>query len=886
MINRKIIVLTIFLLTLLTISTVSATDNNTCNTVNLNQEDTIGNFELIDYDSLNNKDINSDDVCESNEFLSSSSEENNIISADNESNIEGVSSLDGYVDYSVRVSDNSINYDHDGQFKVSISYNTSRYVIYDHYYKYYFYVYIYNSNNNLVVGERYLGTSFDSEIYHSIPANSLAPGIYTVNIVNHDDNVVMDTAKLTVRATYGSSVSVEDYTFNYRTGGKIYINITPDYASYYKYDFYLKIYDDQNEEVVNERFCGVEDFDSVIYNFFPSTFEPGVYTMKLVDTGTNKVKSQAKLTIRSYDSSLYSASVEDYCLDYEYGGTISIHVSQAMSRIYVSNYSYKFFLEICDSKNRLKVREKYQGVEFSDISVGYKISSDKFSPGEYTIKLIDADDYMVIDTAKLIIRAQSSYLYGVYVPYTSTYYGAPGNITMSITYDYSNSFGYDYYLKIYDANNVEKISARFYNSTFQHTRTYSLSGNELEPGSYTIKILNTEDNYVLRTANLTVNYPYYAYSVSVNDTNMIYNSDGNISISIYPTYPEKMSPYNFYLRIFDSNGVQKIDWEYSGKVKETSYKVITINSKTLNPGKYTIKIINMDDDCVFANAVLKVNKVPTKIVVSDVTATYNDNTFLVVTLKDQEGNLIKGEKLTIDFNGVKSYTSDVNGQVKVSTNGLVPKTYTATITFDGNVTYDKSSATAKVEVNKIKVSLYSSDLTVIYNVNDSLLVTLKDYNGKPIDGVNVSVNLNGEKILTTDVNGQIKVLINDLVPEDYIATVTFDGNNIYDKSTATVNVTVKKATPKITAKAKTFKKSVKTKKYTITLKNNLNKGIKNAKVKIKINKKTYTAKTNKKGKATFKIKKLTKKGTIKAKITYKGNSYYNKVTKKVKIKIK
>ena len=85
----------------------------------------------------------------------------------------------------------------------------------------------------------------------------------------------------------------------------------------------------------------------------------------------------------------------------------------------------------------------------------------------------------------------------------------------------------------------------------------------------------------------------------------------------------------------------------------------------------------------------------------------------------------------------------------------------------------------------------------------------------------------------------------------------------------------------------TTKKSVKTKKYTIVLKDNTGKAMKKVKVTLKIKgKKTITVKTNSKGKATFKIKKLTKKGTYKSTVTYKGNKYYNKVTKKVKIKVK
>ena len=95
---------------------------------------------------------------------------------------------------------------------------------------------------------------------------------------------------------------------------------------------------------------------------------------------------------------------------------------------------------------------------------------------------------------------------------------------------------------------------------------------------------------------------------------------------------------------------------------------------------------------------------------------------------------------------------------------------------------------------------------------------------------------------------------------------------------------VKKAS-KITAKKKTFKKSLKVKKYSITLKSGKTP-IKKVQVTIKVGKKTYKAKTNAKGKATFKIKKLTKKGKYNAVIKFKGNKSYKATSKKVKITIK
>ena len=117
-------------------------------------------------------------------------------------------------------------------------------------------------------------------------------------------------------------------------------------------------------------------------------------------------------------------------------------------------------------------------------------------------------------------------------------------------------------------------------------------------------------------------------------------------------------------------------------------------------------------------------------------------------------------------------------------------------------------------------------------------------------------------------------------------TIKFDSNKNYVELTATATVKITKEATKLTAAKKTFKAKVKTKKYTVTLKDSKGKSIKKVKVTLKIKGKKYTAKTNAKGKATFKIKKLTKKGKYTAKITFAGNNLYNKSTKSVKITVK
>ena len=193
---------------------------------------------------------------------------------------------------------------------------------------------------------------------------------------------------------------------------------------------------------------------------------------------------------------------------------------------------------------------------------------------------------------------------------------------------------------------------------------------------------------------------------------------------------------------------------------------------------------------------------------------------------------------------------------------------------------------ATITVSKVNTVLTADAVTATYNINRDLVITLKDANGNALSGAKLTVDLNGAREYVTDANGQVKVNVAKLVPKTYTAIITFNGDDIYAKSTKNVQVIVKKAKAKIVAKKKTFKKSKKVKKYTVTLKDNTGKAIKKAKVTIKVGKKTFKATTNTKGKAVFKLKKLTKKAKYTAKVTYKGDKYYSKVTKKVKITIK
>lgn len=252
----------------------------------------------------------------------------------------------------------------------------------------------------------------------------------------------------------------------------------------------------------------------------------------------------------------------------------------------------------------------------------------------------------------------------------------------------------------------------------------------------------------------------------------------------------------------------------------------------------------------------------------------------IIAPKDATGSIM------IEIDG-KTYSKSIeNGVARFEVSDLTSGNKTLFVKYSGDAAYLQNSTSESLTVLKIQTVIVSSDVVSDYNGGSYLIATLKDIEGHAISGAEISVNLNGAKQLTTDNNGQIKLSTDNLVPNSYLATISFLENSNYLSSATTAKITINKATPKLIASKKTFKRSVKTKKYKVTLKTNQNKPLSSVSVKIKINKKTYTAKTNGKGVATFKLTKLKKKGKYTGVVTFDGNQCYNKVTSNVKITIK
>lgn len=265
------------------------------------------------------------------------------------------------------------------------------------------------------------------------------------------------------------------------------------------------------------------------------------------------------------------------------------------------------------------------------------------------------------------------------------------------------------------------------------------------------------------------------------------------------------------------------------------------------------------------------------------------------TVKGTDGNALAGENVTLVVGNktIASGISDENGVVAIKLTANILKGVKAgTHDLHVRLTNLYQDKVVKLTVKKDAAAITAKTATFVINYAGKYSVTLKNSAGKLLSGQNVTFTLNGKSIGSAKTNSKGVATIT--LTAKVLKAAKYGTKNLviklnsplYTASSKTVKVKINKEKTSLVAANKAFKKSLKVKKYTVTLKNSKGKVLKNYKISLKVNGKTYKVATNSKGQAIFKITNLKKKGTFKTVINYAGNSYYNKVSKTVKITVK
>ena len=260
------------------------------------------------------------------------------------------------------------------------------------------------------------------------------------------------------------------------------------------------------------------------------------------------------------------------------------------------------------------------------------------------------------------------------------------------------------------------------------------------------------------------------------------HSDENVSVSVSYGEYKYIDGVNVTFSLYREDEFLGDFYILSGDVWKVS----------LDPGRYYAVFSVYNANITPVNLTMDI--LETSYLLMNRTVQYN-TTELMAYLKSSNGTEITNVTVTVDFNGdVKNYTTDSWGRVRLPTKDLAIGEYNITLVFEGNDVYNGTSISSNLTVTKISTEIKAEDLYTVYGYDDYLIATLIDGDGKPISGVNVTIDLNGSKTYITDGKGQVNVSTKNLAIASYAVTITYNGTDIYANATANVKVDVENPT--------------------------------------------------------------------------------------------
>ena len=278
----------------------------------------------------------------------------------------------------------------------------------------------------------------------------------------------------------------------------------------------------------------------------------------------------------------------------------------------------------------------------------------------------------------------------------------------------------------------------------------------------TINIVIEKQKAFVNTANLTTTY----------------NSDDKITATLVNEQGNPISGANLTVDLFEG---ETFISDENGRIE------VPIN--TLAAGRYETKIIfNGSENYEYAGYLIfvTINKDSTQVFAENVTTSADIAKDFTITLKDSQNRTVSNAQITVFMEDFVNKTTDANGQVIISTEGMGINRYTVFIFFNGNENYTGSSAKASIEITKATPILTVEDCSVNWGNPATVNITVKDKDGNPVSGIaKVSVggyeDLGYEYYIPIDETGKGQArFIAELIPRAYRIYAVFLANDNYE----------------------------------------------------------------------------------------------------------
>ncbi|MDO8869829.1 MAG: Ig-like domain-containing protein [Methanobacteriaceae archaeon] len=237
---------------------------------------------------------------------------------------------------------------------------------------------------------------------------------------------------------------------------------------------------------------------------------------------------------------------------------------------------------------------------------------------------------------------------------------------------------------------------------------------------------------------------------------------------------------------------------------------VTYTANGLKPVNNPVQVYAIVDNG-FAYTKINVVKIPTHIVMDNITSFPGQKINLMANVTDLNSTPVNEENITFKVNGISVGTANILSGL-ATLNWQVPSnwiagTYNITAEYSGT-NYQTNSTNSTLTLNHIPIKLTLNEVMAYKGKTLQLTANLWDtYHNKAISGQNVTFKVNGAIVGSgiTNSNGMATLPYNDLTGTTRTITAEYTGNDQYNSSTSSAKIIGEKTftlTVKNTGKAR------------------------------------------------------------------------------------
>ncbi|WP_276955326.1 Ig-like domain repeat protein [Methanobrevibacter woesei] len=298
-----------------------------------------------------------------------------------------------------------------------------------------------------------------------------------------------------------------------------------------------------------------------------------------------------------------------------------------------------------------------------------------------------------------------------------------------------------------------------------------LTVDGLVAGDYLIEVSYAgDDKYLAANASASFTVNMTGVILDADDLVLYYHNGSSFVVKLTDTAGNPIANETV---IFSINGNN-----YTRVTDEDGFAFIAIN---LNAGNYVIETYY--DGRLGSAHINNTVTVLSTIAADNVVKYFRNGTQYYALILDGEGNPVSGVNASFNINGVfYNRVTDSDGIARLNIN-LNPGEYILTV---------ENPVTGELSSNNITVlsTIISEDLIKYFHNESQYEVVVVDGEGNPVEGRNVSFNINGVIYYrVTDENGSVSLNIN-LNPGEYIITVTDEVTGLSMSNNITVLSTI------------------------------------------------------------------------------------------------